>query len=97
MRTFVETFVSCNILTLKVQSTGLGGGDAGHGGMAIVELRDDASTCWEAIVRKDEGVVITKQPSMIAIKVQGDTEMKTLADALEAAARFLRQELNYHR
>jgi len=92
MKTAKETFTSANILEVEVGTTGLKGGDAGHGGETYLKLVDAASTSWHAEIIDEHGKSRTmKQPQSIMIAVQGDTELQTLADSLEWAARKIKQ------
>lgn len=80
-----EEFVSANILHAKAATNCPRGGDAGHGGVTVIELRDEAGTCWTVIA---DGVVV-EQPRSIQLVLQGDCECVTIVDALRWAANTL--------
>jgi len=80
------TFESCNVLSLRTGTNVPRGGDAGHGGVTFLELKDEAATCWEVEV---DGQVF-KQPSKMVVRLYGDTEGYTFADALEFASKYLK-------
>ncbi len=86
-----RTFTDANILRVDVSTTGWMGGDAGHGGVTTVKLTDEASTAWKVSVERDstdDGMTITTDdPRSITITVQGDAELRTLADSLGWASR----------
>ncbi len=92
MKTAKTTFSSANILDAEVGTTGLKGGDAGHGGETYLKLTDTANTAWHAVVLDESGESqVIDQPASIIIAVQGDTELQTLADSLEWAANKIRE------
>jgi len=80
MREDSKEFTSCNILLAKVATNCPKGGDAGHGGKTIFELENQAGTTWE-IEKTEEG---------LRIKLFGDTEAETFADALAWAGARLK-------
>lgn len=75
MKTASKEIVSCNILKVTVGSTGLMGGDSGHGGRTFFELKDEGGTDMQCI--SDEGI--------IRIELGGDSELHTFIEALEFA------------
>lgn len=82
---------SCNILKVTVGTTGLMGGDTGHGGRTVFRLEDIGGTDMRCFVdsggrvhRFDEG------PEAVTLVFGGDTELETFITALEYAAQTLR-------
>ncbi len=89
-----EEFVSANIIRAYVATTGQRGGDCGHGAKTLIELIDDASTSWLVIVHKRNGErVIIDQPDRVSILLCGDTEIDTIARALEFISKKLKNSL----
>ena len=92
MKRAKETFASANILECEVGTTGLMGGDAGHGGETFIRVKDDGSTAWHVVIADENGKeVVIEQPRSITIVVQGDTELQTIADSLGWAARKIKE------
>ena len=79
-------FVDCNILGVKVGTTGYCGGDSGHGGRTYFSLEDLGSTDMKAFV---SDVHLTN--GKVEILFGGDTELETFVQALEFAAASLRE------
>lgn len=75
-------------LKAEVASSGVMGGDAGHGGWTEVTLSDAFGNCALAVdVQGARG----GQVGQVTIRVEGDAEMVVLAEALEWAGRRLRE------
>jgi len=72
--THSETFSDCNIITASITDTGEKGGDAGHGCIVRLSIKDDASTCMFL-----NGV----EADHVEIEVHGDSERRTLLNALK--------------
>ncbi|MGW5470420.1 hypothetical protein [Streptomyces chartreusis] len=83
MTSAVGEFWDASALRASVETNGLQGGDAGHGGWAEVEIRFLTGDSFETA---DGG-----QTQGIFIKVSGDAEISTLAAALEWAGGQLRE------
>lgn len=94
-------FVGACVMSVRVKSTGLRGGDAGHGGFASVEFKDEGSTCIGARVETapNQGVVVPPDCGgySVRVEVRGDAEALMLADAMEFAATELRRMLEESR
>ena len=91
MKKAEESFESANILSVEVGTTGLMGGNAGHGGETYLKLTDDGATSWFCKVVDGNGnEILVESPESIFISVQGDTELETFASSLEWAARKIR-------
>lgn len=71
----VESGCSGSVL---VDSTGLCGGDAGHGGRTIVRIELDG-----------DGFEIVPECCAIVVKAEGDWELMTLAAAFREASELL--------
>lgn len=72
--TLSETFSDCNIITATITDTGEKGGDAGHGCIVKLSIKDEASTCMF-----QNGV----ETDYVDIEVHGDSERRTLLNALK--------------
>ena len=90
-----KTLSSANILRVDVSSTGLMGGDAGHGGRTVISLTDHGGTSM--YVSKDvphqelvAGTVTPIGAEVATLVLKGDCELLTLAEAFEFAAKQLR-------
>lgn len=81
-----KKIINCNILEVKVGTTGLRGGDSGHGGRTYFSLEDLGGTDMSVIV---DGKSITSRK--IELCFGGDAELNTFIEALEFAARSLKQ------
>jgi hypothetical protein len=82
------TFVHANLFKVQADTNCPKGGDAGHGGMTTVTLTDLGGSCIDIDVDGD----LYDSPEMLTITVHGDAEMVTLADALEFAAKSLKEQ-----
>lgn len=81
---------NCNILKVRVGTTGYCGGDSGHGGRSFIEITDETSTCWEANLQYDPGGDVQS----IRIDLFGDSELETIIEALRFAADNLERIAN---
>lgn len=79
--TFEALITSCNILGVRVGTTGYKGGDSGYGGRSYFEICNIASSDITAEKTKDG----------ISLSFGGDTELDTLITALEYGAAKLRE------
>lgn len=75
---------------VEVGTTGLRGGDAGHGSRAVLIFENLAATTWSAIVEGSHG---GDHPDRVILRFGGDSEIENLARALEFAASGLRASL----
>jgi len=99
----VETNVisSANILSISAGTTAIQQGDAGCGGRTLISIEDEGSTSWAVrvipchsqpyIVGDAEDPCSLKR---IEILLGGNTEADTIAEALEFAAKTIREALN---
>ncbi len=91
LETEIRQFTSANILEAEVGSTGLMGGDSGHGGRTYIRIEDKGGSdikvhslpIWPDY-RGNGGVVI---------ELGGDTEQLTIIDALRFIADTLESNL----
>ncbi|MFD0070447.1 hypothetical protein, partial [Streptomyces sp. NPDC127574] len=81
-------FWDASALRVRVETNGLQGGDAGHGGWAEVEVRFLTGDSFET---PDGG-----HTPEILIKVGGDSEISTLAAALQWAGAQLKELAGAH-
>lgn len=79
------------LMSMVVETTGLKGGDAGHGGAARLRLEESGGTSWEVMVhaRGETYVFSESDLKSVEIRVFGDAEMENLQNALLQAAAFL--------
>lgn len=88
--TETKEVVSANILSVTVGTNGYKGGDTGHGSRTYLCIEDMAST--------DMSCFVTGKSCGNAGKVElcfgGDSELRTLIDALEFAVSTLRKMEN---
>lgn len=70
--------MDCNILGVKVATTGYCGGDSGHGSRTYLRLENKAST--------DMKIRLTNNNKGVEIILGGDAELKTFIQALRWAA-----------
>ena len=77
-----EEFVSCNILSTRVATTGPKGGDSGHGCRTYIQFEDCASTDM-SVSFVDDNNKLHEIPHVKSVKINfgGDTELNTLADS----------------
>lgn len=85
-----RVFAGVCFLRCAVQSTGLCGGDSGHGGWSRVHLSDLGSTDLRGSIGGD----LPTSTEQVVIEVGGDAELRVLADALLWAAQQLAGLLN---
>ena len=81
---------NCNILNVKVGTTGYCGGDSGHGGRSFIEITDESSTDWKANLQYD----VFGDVHSIRIDLAGDSELETIIEALRFAADNLERIAN---
>lgn len=97
-----KRFISCNILKVSVGTTGLMGGDGGHGGRTILTIFDEASTSLRYSVLRHKEIngkcspVRTKIQDVdgISIILSGDTELETFYTGLKFAVEELGKYVN---
>ena len=85
-----ETIVinNCNLIEVEVGTNCPMGGDKGHGGITYLRIQDVAATYMEIHkLHEDKG-------DGFELKLYGDSECKTLIEALEFAASKLKEQLN---
>ena len=74
--THSETFSDCNIITATITDTGEKGGDAGHGCIVKLSIKDEASTCM---------YLNGAECDFLEIEFHGDSERRTFLNALKFA------------
>lgn len=85
-----ETFKGENALEVVVGTNVPHGGSAKHGGQTVVILHDVGDTAIEAARVM---VADASKPCGIVFVVGGDSEARTLADALEFAAQTIKRQI----
>jgi hypothetical protein len=83
-------FQSCNILEATADTNTPQGGDAGHGGETVLHLTDVAGTDWTIYV---DGKEIEFGPHEVELRLGGDSEGETFADALIWAGQSLKAKI----
>jgi hypothetical protein len=84
-----ETFKGENALEVVVGTNVPRGGSAKHGGQTVVILHDAGDTAVEAVRVMTQDA----KPCGIVLVVGGDSEARTLADALEFAAQTIKRQI----
>ena len=87
-----ETFKGENALEVVVGTNVPRGGSAKHGGQTVLILHDAGGTTIEAARVMVPGDDSSKSCGIVFV-VGGDSEARTLADALDFAARTIRQQI----
>jgi len=83
-----ETEISnCNILRVAAGTTGLKGGDSGHGSRTIIEIEDMGGTNIDFKITPNMG------NGLIEICLCGDTELETIIQAFEFIVRTLKRQV----
>ena len=72
-----KEFFGANILKASISDTGSMGGDAGHGGRVLLQFVDLGGTDMHAYLYSERG------KKTIELEFLGDSERKTLIEALE--------------
>lgn len=90
MKSSTEMSLAC-ITEVHVETTGLRGGDRGHGSWAEVRLTDLGNTSMEVLI--DDETPIELQDGAITLRAEGDHEIIILIAAMEYAAKSLRRML----
>lgn len=75
-------FSSITVLQVVADSTGPCGGDAGHGSVSSLTMKDLAGMCWTVTVTDYDGSIHTFEPQQVDIEVRGDDEQGQLLAAL---------------
>lgn len=85
-----KTCTSASIMSGFVATTGLKGGDSGHGARAVFSLEDLASTDWTVLVTDSDGIVHQdSSPRKLTVVFGGDCEISNFRDLLISAANDL--------
>jgi hypothetical protein len=88
--TCIREFSSANIIEVEVGTTGLCGGDTGHGGRTYLRIKDLSSTDMSCRLSGNS----CGDTGQIEIMLGGDCELGTFDEALEFAAETLRDQIN---
>ncbi|MHC5250679.1 hypothetical protein [Enterococcus sp. LJL90] len=76
---------NANILEVEVGTTGLKGGDSGHGGRSYLSFKDLGGTMMHGnIVQNGDDT------EMIEIEFEGDSELETFIEGLEITLEILK-------
>lgn len=81
---------SANCLAVEVGTNTPKHGDAGHGGITILQLEDNGGTTWTLKCKDVNGKEIKiENPKQITIELHGDSEAMTFLECLEFAVASL--------
>lgn len=96
LEVFEKEITSCNVIKVSVGTTGIKGGDSGHGGRTLLVLEDLGCTdmrCKVSGYEKTFGCKKTEseyeEAERIEIVFGGDSELDTFFDALKFALNVL--------
>jgi len=65
------------------------GGDAGHGGVTVLLIKDLGSVCMELHA---DGKEVASQPTTVRLVLRGDAECSTFIEGMSMAIRFLKDQ-----
>jgi hypothetical protein len=86
VETLSKTFTGANTLKVVAGTNTPQGGDAGHGGVTVLELRDEGGTCWHLVVEDNAGFIKRiSDVKTIRLELFGDSEAATFIGALKFA------------
>ena len=85
-----KTFTRACIMTVEAGSSGLSGGDSGHGGRAVLRLYNGGGA---ADFRVQVDFQEIPDADKLEIIVGGDHEILNLVESLEFAAKVLRAQI----
>jgi hypothetical protein len=84
-----KTIQAANWIYVAAETTGLRGGDSGHGGRTIIELGDYLCTDVKFKVSRDQ--------KELRIELGGDSELLTIIEAFEFIVATLKQGIEENR
>ena len=88
VKMYEKEITQANILRVAAGTTGLCGGDSGHGGRTFIELEDLGDTDIECKVQENASGNL-----LIKIGLGGDSELETIVEAFEFVAETLGREV----
>ena len=85
LRMYETTIEDAIILRVAAGTTGLMGGDAGHGGETIIEIENE----------QNAGAIFFGRPrnNLLRISLGGDAELRVMIKAMEHITKTLRREM----
>lgn len=86
---FSKTICGANLLQVEVGTTGLMGGDSGHGGKTTIKISDEGGTDMKCRWNPNN--------KSLEIDLGGDSELNTIIEAFEFVAATLRRERDLSR
>ena len=98
IKTYGQVITSCNELGVEVGTTGLMGGDTGHGGRTYFKVYDSTDTDMRCHVKgysRDEGRYMDVEidnAKFVELMFGGDTELSTFCEALRIGYEVLSRE-----
>ena len=90
LTTYKREITNANIISVEAGTTGLCGGDSGHGGRTYFRIDDLGGTCMYVNVDKNEYGDATG----FEIELEGDAELDTFIKALKFATKVLEDQKN---
>lgn len=91
IQTFTYTIAGPNILSVTVGTTGLMGGDSGHGGRTYLKLEDHGGTDLQI---RDSDASNFEDTSSVEICLGGDAELDSTISLLEYAVKVLKSQVD---
>ena len=91
IQTFTYTITGPNILSVTVGTTGLMGGDSGHGGRTYLKLEDHGGTDLQI---RDSDASNFEDTSSVEIRLGGDAELDSTISLLEYAVKVLKSQVD---
>ncbi|MBA7603812.1 hypothetical protein ES703_10930 [subsurface metagenome] len=91
VRVYEKDIVNANILRVAAGTTGLKGGDSGHGGRTYIEIEDKGNTDIKFKVINDGTGCFG---SFLRIELGGDAELETIIEGLEFIVETLKANKN---
>lgn len=88
MKTSGASVVNFNILGISVSTNGFQGGDSGHGSKTVINISDEAGSDIKCTTLNAAG-------SSFRIELGGDSELQTIIESFEFAAKTLRKLSGY--
>ena len=89
VETFSKQITGANILSVEVGTTGIMGGDTGHGGRTFLRIADEGSTDIFVETENDDAW----HTHSVSMSLGGDSELETFVEALEFAVTTLRNNM----
>lgn len=89
IETWSRDIIDANLLSVEAGTNGYQGGDSGHGSRTYIRIQDEGGTDIDARAITDKFGFTTG----IEIALGGDAELSTIIEALEFAAKVLKDQI----